>query len=103
MKLVHILLVSFCLSLFGGMAQEKNGVSVKKSLELMGTQFEITVVAPKEDIGYINIDEAVSEIKRIEKMISSWDENSQTSFRIEHTPGSIPALHNQLLIRLNSG
>ena len=34
----------------------------------MGTRFEITVVAPNEDIGYINIDEAVSEIERIEKI-----------------------------------
>lgn len=45
----------------------------------MGTAFEITVVAPNEDIGYINIDEAVSEIKRIEKIISSWDPESETS------------------------
>ena len=45
----------------------------------MGTRFEITVVAPNEEIGYININEAVSEIKRIEKLISSWDENSETS------------------------
>ncbi|MEO0901146.1 MAG: FAD:protein FMN transferase, partial [Bacteroidota bacterium] len=80
MKRIHILLVSFFLSLFGGMAQESDDVSVKKSLELMGTSFEITVVAPNKDIGFINIDEAVSEIKRIEKMISSWDENSETSF-----------------------
>ncbi|WP_422860540.1 FAD:protein FMN transferase [Flagellimonas sp. S174] len=79
MKLSNILLVSFFLSLFGGMAQENTDVSVKKTLELMGTRFEITVVAPNEDIGYINIDEAVSEIKRVEKLISSWDENSETS------------------------
>lgn len=45
----------------------------------MGTRFEITVIAPNEDIGYINIDEAVSEIKRIEKIISSWDDASETS------------------------
>lgn len=45
----------------------------------MGTRFEITVIAPNEDIGYINIDEAVSEIERIERMISSWDETSETS------------------------
>ncbi len=45
----------------------------------MGTRFEITVIAPNEDIGYINIDEAVSEIKRIEKIISSWDDESETS------------------------
>ncbi|MBR9855326.1 MAG: FAD:protein FMN transferase [Algicola sp.] len=45
----------------------------------MGTRFEITVVAPNEEIGYINIHEAVSEIERIEKIISSWDKDSQTS------------------------
>ncbi len=45
----------------------------------MGTRFEITVVAPNEEIGYLDIDEAVSEIKRIEKIISSWDEESETS------------------------
>ena len=45
----------------------------------MGTRFEITVVAPNEEIGYINIDEAVSEIERIERLISSWNEKSETS------------------------
>ncbi|QLG47285.1 FAD:protein FMN transferase [Costertonia aggregata] len=45
----------------------------------MGSRFEITVIAPNEEIGYINIDEAVAEITRIEKMISSWDEDSETS------------------------
>ncbi|MDL5511597.1 FAD:protein FMN transferase [Arenibacter sp. M-2] len=45
----------------------------------MGDKFDITVVADNEEIGYINIEEAVSEIKRIEKMISSWDEESETS------------------------
>lgn len=54
-------------------------VTVKKTLKLMGTRFEITVVAPNEDIGYININEAVAEIQRIEKLISSWDKNSETS------------------------
>nr|WP_240751501.1 FAD:protein FMN transferase [Allomuricauda onchidii] len=52
---------------------------VKRTMKLMGTRFEITVVAPNEEIGYINIDEAASEIKRIEKIISSWDENSETA------------------------
>lgn len=54
-------------------------ITVQKVLKLMGTRFEITVVAPNEEIGYINIDEAVSEIQRIEKIISSWDESSETS------------------------
>ena len=45
----------------------------------MGTAFEITVVAPNEAIGYAHIDEAISEIQRIEKIISSWDADSETS------------------------
>ena len=48
-------------------------------MKLMGSAFEITVVAPNEDIGYINISEAVAEIERIEKIISSWNPDSETS------------------------
>jgi thiamine biosynthesis lipoprotein len=46
---------------------------------LMGSNFEITVVAENQVQGdhYINL--AISEISRIERLISSWDENSQTS------------------------
>ncbi len=51
----------------------------RKTLKLMGSRFDITVVSatPKEGETYINL--AVDEIKRIEKVISSWDKNSQTS------------------------
>jgi len=72
------LFASFFISM-GLFAQRGDDVVVKKALQLMGTDFEISVVAPTEEIGYINIDEAVSEIKRIEAMISSWDKNSETS------------------------
>jgi len=47
-------------------------------MKLMGSSFDITVVAQNEELGYIYIDEAVAEISRIERMISSWDENSET-------------------------
>lgn len=78
MKAVVLLLSSLsCLLSLGQLGQKD--VTVKKTLKLMGTRFEVTVVAPNEEIGYINIDEAVSEIQRIEKIISSWDENSETS------------------------
>ena len=45
----------------------------------MGSRFEITVVANDSIKGneYINL--AINEMSRIEKLISSWDENSQTS------------------------
>ena len=45
----------------------------------MGSTFEITVVAMNEEIGYINIEEAAAEIKRIEHLISSWVPESETS------------------------
>ena len=51
----------------------------KRTLKLMGSRFEITVVATDsiEANGYINL--AINEITRIEKLISSWDPASQTS------------------------
>ena len=72
---------------------------VKKSLQLMGTDFEISVVAPTQEIGYINIDEAVSEIKRIEAMISSWDENSETS-KVNRNAGKQPVKVSRELFEL---
>lgn len=54
-------------------------VTVKRSLKLMGSSFELTVVVNNEDIGYINLEEAIAEVRRIEKLISSWDPESETS------------------------
>lgn len=45
----------------------------------MGSRFDITVVASDQAQGTMYIDAAVAEITRIEKLISSWDPNSQTS------------------------
>nr|WP_299070040.1 FAD:protein FMN transferase [uncultured Allomuricauda sp.] len=77
MRAFLVLFCSFFLLFSWG--QENKGVAVKRIMKLMGTRFEITVIAPNEDIGYINIDEAVSEIERIEKIISSWDTSSETA------------------------
>jgi len=65
----------------------------------MGTRFEITVVAPNEEIGYINIDEAVSEIERVEKLISSWDKDSETTL-INKNAGIKPVKVNRELLNL---
>lgn len=51
----------------------------KKTVLLMGSRFDISVVADNEERGYYYIDLAIEEIDRIEKLISSWDSNSQTS------------------------
>ena len=45
----------------------------------MGSRFDITVVANDSANANKYIDLAVNEISRIEKLISSWDPNSQTS------------------------
>ena len=62
-----------------GYGQERKYVTVQRTQKLMGSRFDITVVARNEKKGNINIDEAVSEIARIEKLISSWDPKSETS------------------------
>ena len=46
---------------------------------LMGSDFEITIVDKNESNANFLIDLAINEISRIEKLISSWDKNSQTS------------------------
>ena len=73
MKNIVLILTLFSVGLLS--AQE----SYKRTLKLMGSRFDITVVAknPIEANEYIDL--AVNEITRIEKLISSWDSNSQTS------------------------
>lgn len=75
-KLIPLFFFFFVIAGFG---QEREYVTVHRTQKLMGNRFDITVVAPNEEIGYINIDEAISEITRIEKLISSWDSGSETS------------------------
>ena len=65
----------------------------------MGSRFDITVVVMDQEIGFINIEEAVAEIQRIEKMISSWDENSETSL-INKNAGIKPVKVSLELIKL---
>lgn len=50
-----------------------------KTLLLMGTRFDIDVVAKNKAQGNQYIEAAIHEMNRIEKLISSWDTNSQTS------------------------
>ena len=57
-----------------------------KSLKLMGSRFDISVVANDSIEGQQYISSAIDEISRIERLISSWDENSQTT-QINKTAG----------------
>ena len=51
----------------------------KRILKLMGNRFEITVVEEDADRAENYIADAVKEISRIEKLLTTYDENSQTN------------------------
>ncbi len=79
MKNSHFIFLLFFLSTVGHAQQ-----IYKRTLKLMGSRFEITVVDNNKTSAEKHIDTAVSEIKRIEQLISSWDRNSQTSLINAH-------------------
>lgn len=51
----------------------------KQAERLMGNTFEFTIVATNERWARENIDLAIREIRRIEKLLTTFDENSQTN------------------------
>lgn len=51
----------------------------KKEMLLMGNHFEISVVADDEDWANERIDEAVNEIRRIEKILTTFKDDSETN------------------------
>ncbi len=61
----------------------------KKALKLMGNRFEITVVSSNEKKASADIDAAVREISRIEKLLTTFDDSSQTNL-INHHAGLQP-------------
>jgi thiamine biosynthesis lipoprotein len=63
--------------------------SVKKEAYLMGSNFEITIVDSSIEKGWLMIEESISEIKRIEDLISSWNDLSQT-FKVNANAGVSP-------------
>ena len=73
MKNVLLILTIFSVGIL--FAQEP----YKRTLKLMGSRFDITVVAKDPIEANKHIDLAINEITRIERLISSWDPKSQTS------------------------
>jgi len=59
--------------------KEVNNTLFKRVVKLMGNQFEITVVGDDEDWANERIDEAVEEIRRIEKLLTTFSDYSQTN------------------------
>ena len=73
----------------------------QKKLLLMGSDFGITVVCQNDSIAQLRIQDAITEIKRIEKLISSWDSTSETS-RINANAGIKPVVVSEELFNLIS-
>ena len=94
-KYLFILLtIIFSSILFG--AENK---TAKKVLKLMGTRFELIAVAKNDTIAWNGINAGISEITRIESLISSWDPKSQTS-EINSQAGIEPVLVDKELFEL---
>ncbi|MEZ4969964.1 MAG: FAD:protein FMN transferase [Flavobacteriaceae bacterium] len=74
-------------------------VAQRRTTKLMGSRFDITIVAQDKATADRYIDKAVEEISRIEKLISSWNPNSQTS-DINKNAGILPVKIDQELFDL---
>ena len=68
--------------------------TVKDVRKKMGSRFEITAISPSQDDAQLAIDAAYDEIDRIEALISSWRETSETSAVNAHAgKGPVPVSH----------
>lgn len=54
-------------------------IAFNRALKLMGNRFEITVVADDEDWANECIDAGIAEIRRIEKLLTTFNDDSETS------------------------
>ena len=81
--LIFIFLFMFLVS---AVAQEKK---YDRTLKLMGSRFDISVIATSEQDANNYIDLAIAEIERIENLISSWNGHSETS-KINQNAGIKP-------------
>ena len=63
----------------------------KKNLKLMGNRFEISILANEENFANANIELAVAEISRIEKLLTTFSNDSVT-FQINENAGIQPTV-----------
>ncbi|KIA96157.1 thiamine biosynthesis protein ApbE [Pedobacter kyungheensis] len=74
-------------------------LSVNRVLKLMGNRFEFTAVAGDENEGNEAIDAAIAEVSRIERLLTTFDESSQTC-QINRAAGTAPIRVDQEVIAL---
>jgi len=61
----------------------------KKECKLMGNRFELSVVTDNEFLGNTWIDKGIAEIQRIEKLLTTFSDDSETN-RVNQQAGSAP-------------
>ena len=61
----------------------------KKSCKLMGNRFELTVVADDEKWANERIDAGIAEIQRIERLLTTFSDDSETN-RVNQNAGIMP-------------
>jgi len=71
----------------------------KRSCKLMGNHFEISVVADNEIWANERIEEGIKEIQRIEKLLTTYNENSETNL-INRNAGMMPVEVSKEMIHL---
>lgn len=74
-------------------------ISCSRVLKLMGNRFEFTVIASDRKSGEKAIDAAIEEVKRIEELLSTYKETSQTNYINEHA-GLRPVMVAEEVIQL---
>ncbi|SDE19873.1 FAD:protein FMN transferase [Pedobacter soli] len=74
-------------------------LSVKRTLKLMGNRFEFTALAEDQLHGNAAIDAAVAEVTRIERLLTTFNESSQTC-QINSAAGVSPVRVDQEVIAL---
>ncbi|MCB0579955.1 MAG: FAD:protein FMN transferase [Phaeodactylibacter sp.] len=87
------------LALLSGSVASAQPQAVHRPVKLMGSGFELTAIHEDEGVANAAIDAGIAEIRRIERLISSWDENSQTS-AINRNAGIQPVAVDEELFQL---
>jgi len=88
-----------CLFLFLGTLTAFSQITHKKKYALLGSPFEITVVAKDTVEGNYYVNSAVNEVKRIENLISDWIPTTQIS-QVNQNAGIVPIKVNNEVFEL---
>ena len=91
--------LKFCLFLFLGTLTAFSQITHKKKYALLGSPFEITVVAKDTIEGNFYVNVAVNEVKRIENLISDWIPTTQIS-QVNQNAGIVPIKVNNEVFEL---